>query len=92
MNTFCLTFSPFLFSLIPVLSGCASFNDSLVVDIGDQFELLKLEVDEGPAGKQGWPPKHGFECDFDARSKRLSLWDRERQVSGTIRCRGLGAR
>lgn len=83
MNTFCPLLLRILFSLIPVLSsGCASFNDTLVVDIGDQFELLKLEVDEGHSEQQSWPPKNGFECDFDARSKRLSLWDRERHVSG----------
>ena len=73
-----------------LLTGCASFNDTLVVDVGEQFRLLDLEVEGDPATVQTDAAKNGFECDFDARSRRESLLGRERLVSGTIRCRPLG--
>jgi len=84
-----------ILSLIPtiglalVLGGCASFNDTLVVDIGDQFELLDLEVDRDLGEGESRPMSDGFECDFEAQSKRVSLLAGERLVSGTIRCRAL---
>lgn len=68
------------------LVGCASFNDTLVVDIGDQFELLKLDAAKEHSGHSEAARAHGFECDFNAVSDRDSLFARERQVSGSIRC------
>ena len=72
-----------------LLTGCASFNDTLVVDVGEQFRLLDLEVEDNPAAAQANATNNGFECDFDARSRRESLLGGERLVSGTIRCRPL---
>jgi hypothetical protein len=76
-----------LCSLTVALHGCASFNDTLVVDIGDQVDLLELELAEGSSSQKSWAPRNGFECDFDAHSKRLSLFAGERHFSGKIRCR-----
>jgi len=80
---------PALCSLSVALSGCASFNDTLVVDIGDQFDLLKLELADVSSSQKSWPPRNGFVCDFDAHSRRLSLFTGDRHVSGKIRCRTL---
>lgn len=34
------------------LGGCASFNDSVTVDIGDQFDLLAVDVAAGAGGSR----------------------------------------
>lgn len=73
------------------LGGCASFNDSVTVDIGDQFDLLAVDVTAGANGTRRLQSGDGFECVFDARSERVAWFGRERHVSGSIRCHYLGA-
>jgi hypothetical protein len=78
--------------LIGMLGGCASFNDTVVVDVGDQFDLLNLNLPDAQAPRDGARRAPGFECEFDARSERVSLLSGERRVSGTIRCKALDGR
>ncbi|HPQ23375.1 MAG TPA: hypothetical protein PLY75_00470 [Gammaproteobacteria bacterium] len=72
------------------LGGCASFNDSVTVDIGDQFDLLAVDVAAGAGGSRHLHGGEGFECVFDARSERVAWFGRERHVSGSIRCHYIG--
>ena len=78
-----------LMGLGGLLGGCASFNDTVTVAIGDQFGLLDLDIGDGNKPTQRWRTGEGFECDFDARSERNSWFGRERHVTGSIRCHPL---
>lgn len=78
-----------LMGLGGLLGGCASFNDTVTVAIGDQFGLPDLDIGDGNKPSQRWRTGEGFECDFDARSERYSWFGRERHVTGSIRCHPL---
>ncbi|MDJ0740081.1 MAG: hypothetical protein QNJ91_10205 [Gammaproteobacteria bacterium] len=70
------------------LSGCAAFNDVVVVDVGDQFHVIDSD---GPPSPQRLHDAagNGFECTFSARSTRASLFARDKTVDGKIRCEPL---
>lgn len=81
---------PALFAAVALsVSGCAAFNDVVVVDIGDQASLVSRggEVRETLLNRDG----RGFECRFSATSSRASLFAVERHIDGTIRCEPLTA-
>jgi hypothetical protein len=71
------------------LSGCAAFNDVVVVDVGDQFRLV--ETDGTPSRQLLDGGGHGFECRFSATTTRSAWFASERQIDGTIRCEPLPA-
>lgn len=75
-----------LASVVAALSGCASFNDTVVVDVGDQFGLLTVEAADGGGTRRHWRPGQGFECDFTAQGRRGTLFGGESQVTGKLRC------
>lgn len=72
-----------------ILSGCATFNDVLVVDIGEQFRL----IENGTAAQTVQlrdPSNNGFECSFTATSRRRSFLAHEKHVDGRrVRCQRL---
>lgn len=74
--------------LLGAIGGCAAFNDTVVVDVGDQFRLIEADV---PLASQRLQHANGagFECTFNARSERSSLFGREKTVDGSIRCKPL---
>jgi len=71
------------------LSGCAAFNDVVVVDIGEQASLVSADGErrETLLDRDG----RGFDCRFSATSSRASLFAVERHIDGTIRCEPLTA-
>ncbi len=75
--------------VVAVLSGCASFNDTVVVDVGEQFGLLTIEAADGGT-RRHWRPGQGFECDFTAQGRRGALFGGETQVTGKLRCVAVG--
>ncbi|MCB1801998.1 MAG: hypothetical protein KDI82_09960 [Gammaproteobacteria bacterium] len=75
---------PVLLSMA-ALSGCAAFNDVVVVDVGEQFHLLEMAPNSDPSHSQATVAK-GFDCTFSATSVRTSLLAREKRIDGTIRC------
>jgi len=78
-----------LLGALPLMAGCAAFNDTVVVDIGDQAALLTLPPGGGEQRQR--LRGQGFECDFEAHSQRSELFGRERRISGHIRCEPLQA-
>lgn len=66
------------------LASCASFNDTVVVDVGDQFRLL--EVAAQPSGETAQWRRNGFDCRFSAHGSRRGLFDAEFDVEGSLRC------
>lgn len=69
-----------------LVAGCASFNDTVVIDVGDQFELLRLQRDGAQPAAAVWRDARGFECRFLAHTQRTALFGREREIEGTVRC------
>jgi hypothetical protein len=71
------------------LTGCAAFNDVVVVDVGDQFRLVETD---GTVSRQLLDGDgRGFECHFSATTTRSAWFAAERQIDGTIRCEPLPA-
>jgi hypothetical protein len=71
------------------LTGCAAFNDVVVVDVGDQFRLVEAD---GASSRQLLDRDgRGFECRFSATTTRSAWFAAERQIDGTIRCEPLPA-
>jgi hypothetical protein len=66
--------------------GCASFNDTVVVDVGDQFRLLQADVADAGANGRVTEAPAGFECEFSARTTNTGPFASEREVNGTLRC------
>ena len=70
-----------------IATGCASFNDTIIVDVGDQFRLLQTGMAESDANGQLVGAPAGFECEFHARTTNAGPFTNEREVNGTLRCR-----
>lgn len=74
------------------LGGCAAFNDTVVVDIGDQVKLMQLSyqsAQRAASAAGSTRSGRGFECDFSAQTRRISLLAGSRQIEGKVRCRPL---
>ena len=70
--------------------GCASFNDTIVVDVGDQFRLLETGVSRSDANGRPFEAAQGFECTFRGTTNNAGPFATEREFSGTLRCVRIG--
>ena len=75
-----------LLLIAAVTTGCASFNNTIVVDVGDQFRLLQTAASASEESGQRPAAPAGFDCEFHATTTGAGPFATEREINGKLRC------